>query len=281
MPVFKINLFFIVLLVFFWWFASGTHFLAAFSLVVMHELVHAIVAALKGFEISQIEILPFGGAAEYSGLLEMYPSVEMLVALAGPLSNMILLPLFYFLELDIFLKYSLVLALFNLVPLLPLDGGRVLRSILVRKRGFKRGTEAVVTFSRIGAVVLFLTGLVMIAVNYLSVVFIITAIFIYYAAFRENEQFYYRLLSYLVLRKNKPEDFDLKEIFARVVVKEFPVEELILQLSPEKYNVFYVVDGKYNIISVLSETSLLDAFFSLQESNLRLVDILEESDYEC
>ena len=281
MPVFKFNPWFVFLFMFLWWFVSGRQLLVAFSLVIIHELAHAVVARIKGFPIRKIEILPIGGAAEYTGFLEMYPSAEICVALAGPMLNLLLVPLLYFLQRELFLRYSLILAVFNLLPVLPLDGGRVVRAIFIRTRGFKLGMQTALKLSRGSCFILFVTGLLMIAVNYLSAIFVITAFFVYYSIRIEKEQFYFRLQGYLLCRKEKPHICCKETAVTRVVTGALFVEELAVQLSPEKYDIFYVVDQQYQIKTVLTETDLLEAFFSLEDRNLRLMDLMEDSEHEC
>ena len=124
-----------------------------FASLLAHELGHALVARREGMEIEGITLWLFGGVAKFKG---MFPTAgaEFRIAVAGPLVTLALGGFFVLLagvsglpaELDAvaaWLGYiNLLLLAFNLLPALPLDGGRVLRSALWRaKRDFAWATR--------------------------------------------------------------------------------------------------------------------------------------------
>lgn len=95
-----------------------------------HELGHAAALALTGVPIRQLR-LNVGGAVLETG--EMDYRREVLCALAGPITNLILTPLGRWFPM--FASLSLGLALFNLLPVSPLDGGRALRAAVLLRWG--------------------------------------------------------------------------------------------------------------------------------------------------
>jgi Zn-dependent protease/CBS domain-containing protein len=118
--------------------------LGLFMSVIFHEFCHSLVARRLGLPMKGITLFIFGGVAEMG---DEPPSakVEFWMAIAGPLSSLVLAGLFYLiylqsmagdwhLPLRAVLRYlayvNVLLAVFNLLPAFPLDGGRVLRSIL-------------------------------------------------------------------------------------------------------------------------------------------------------
>ena len=109
----------------------------------LHELGHIITAKLFKMRIEKIEILPCGFSASFfsynsSGFLKSFSMQELLVALAGPIVSLILALSFQYIDDTNFtivtkqeIVYSNILILiFNLLPLYPLDGGRILKNIL-------------------------------------------------------------------------------------------------------------------------------------------------------
>jgi Zn-dependent protease len=132
--------------------SGGTHLAMAlvataafFGSVLLHELGHAVQARREGIEIDGITLWLFGGVARFKGA---FPSAgaEFRVAVAGPLVSLALGVLFVLAALAsmpeavdavfAWLGYiNLTLLLFNLLPAFPLDGGRVLRSLLWRRTG--------------------------------------------------------------------------------------------------------------------------------------------------
>lgn len=135
-----------------------------FLSLLAHELSHAIVAQRNGVGIEGITLWLFGGVARMEGEASD-PGAELRIAGVGPLVSLLLSGAFFALAAllgavgstglvqDVFVwlgAINLALAVFNLVPAAPLDGGRILRSVLWRWRGDR--TSAAVTASRAGRV---------------------------------------------------------------------------------------------------------------------------------
>ena len=117
-----------------------------FASLLLHEFGHAALARREGMEIDGITLWLFGGVARFKG---MFPSAgaELRIALAGPLVSALLGGTFVGVAVAgglgtavdgvaAWLGYiNLILLAFNMLPALPLDGGRVLRALLWRARG--------------------------------------------------------------------------------------------------------------------------------------------------
>ena len=160
-------------------FLGAAAILILFVSIFLHEFAHAFVARREGIEVLEILLHPFGGLARLRREPDT-PQKEFRIAVAGPAAsfviafiflgfwfltgsaeNNILTPLFFILFL-----LNLLLAVFNLFPGYPLDGGRVLRAFLWR-RGTDLGEATVTTgkFGQIIAAALIVFGLVLILVS--------------------------------------------------------------------------------------------------------------------
>ena len=131
--------------------------LATFGCVLLHELGHALAARRFGIGTSDITLYPIGGVARLTRMPRA-PGVELLIALAGPAVNLAIAVGLYPLArgggefLADLLAVNLVLALFNLIPAFPMDGGRVLRALLGGWIGRARATSFAAAVGRTLAV---------------------------------------------------------------------------------------------------------------------------------
>ncbi len=164
---------------------------ALFALILWHELGHAFAARRCGLTINGIMLWPLGGECQLSGGIPT-PKTEIFVALAGPAAHLLLVlvaipALFLPQELGIIRVAALnwwvvavIILFFNLIPMFPLDGGRVLRAMLSFKLGDVNATKVAVRVSQGLAILLGITAL------YLGqTMLIVMAVFIFMNAEQE------------------------------------------------------------------------------------------------
>jgi Zn-dependent protease len=134
-----------------YWVKGALASLLLFASVAFHELAHSFVAKRYKMVIEHITLFIFGGVAQMKGE-PPHPEAEFRIAVAGPLSSFFLAAVFFYATLNTsggvralfayVAQINLVLALFNLIPGFPMDGGRVLRSFLwKRKKNFFYATQ--------------------------------------------------------------------------------------------------------------------------------------------
>jgi Zn-dependent protease len=130
----------------------------AFGSVLLHELGHAVMARRLHVHVSGIELSFFGGAAKMVDLPRS-ANQEIAIAAAGPIVSLALagagLGLGLVLHSGLLATIgwiNLVLAGFNLIPALPMDGGRILRALLSLRMSFVRATDVAVQVARVVAV---------------------------------------------------------------------------------------------------------------------------------
>ncbi len=133
--------------------------LGVFGSVALHELGHSVVARAKGGYIHEIVLYPFGGAAKISNIPKR-PWDEIMVALAGPAVSLLLALVFRQIELLYFLGYlNMMLFLFNILPVFPMDGGRVLRAALTIKKGRVNATRIAATVGKYFCILFVVIGI--------------------------------------------------------------------------------------------------------------------------
>lgn len=241
---------------------------ALFAIIVLHELGHALTARRFGIRTRDITLLPIGGVARLERMPED-PRQELAVALAGPAVNVVLAlvfcvalvlmgqPLF---PVDIgdlsilstnflrrLLYVNVILAVFNMLPAFPMDGGRVLRAFLAMKMDYVRATHIA---ANVGQIMAFIFGFIGLFTNPF-LVFI--ALFVWMGAAAESS---------IVQMKSGLGGIPV----SRVMITDFktlkpdePLAEAAESLLSGYQQDFPVVGGDEKILGLLTRARLVDA----------------------
>jgi len=175
-------------------------FLALFACVLLHEFGHAFAARAFGIQTADITLLPIGGVARLNRIPEE-PWQELVVAVAGPLVNVVIATVLVFVVheaaplnqlesienpriemLARLASWNIVLVLFNLIPAFPMDGGRVLRALLAMVMPYSRATWIA---ARIGQALAICLAVYFIFGPSRDPILIFIALFIFYGARQE------------------------------------------------------------------------------------------------
>jgi len=172
---------------------------AIFACVVLHEFGHILTARQFGIVSPEVTLLPIGGVADMNRMPDK-PYQELLIAVAGPMVNVVIAIVLLMLSgafnfgdaaqisdpsismVERLAATNLFLAIFNLIPAFPMDGGRVLRAALAMWLGQGKATRIA---AQIGQGFAFLLGFVGLASGHPMLLFI--AIFVYIAAAGEAQ----------------------------------------------------------------------------------------------
>lgn len=151
------------------WYAAM--FAAFFVCVTLHELGHSFTALRLGIGVRRILLMPIGGMAEFVEIPRQ-PGQEFLITVAGPAVNFVIAALLW-LALgaptsgvfateypatftgfaQMLLTWNLLMGTFNLLPIFPMDGGRIVRAGLARVLPYLRATFIAVTLGKLLAVI--------------------------------------------------------------------------------------------------------------------------------
>ena len=245
---------------------SGLEFLLLlFLCVLLHEFGHIFTARAFGVSTPDVILLPIGGVSRLERIPEQ-PSEEFLIAIAGPAVNVVIAALLVVVGgaslqldrlvaldsastsmLDRLAAVNVFLAVFNLIPAFPMDGGRVLRALLASRFGYVRATEVA---AAIGQWVAFLLGFLGLFGNPLL---IFIAIFVYLAASSEAH-----LVAIRAMSQGVPVTAAMMTQFATLTPDEH-VDAAVEVLLRTSQGEFPVVDGARRPVGVLARNDLIRA----------------------
>ncbi len=239
--------------------------LAIFACVFLHELGHALAARHYGIQTQDITILPIGGLARLQNLPED-PKQELVVALAGPAVNVVIAACLFIMisilpfsqeNFDVMTIDSrtflytlffanLILALFNLIPAFPMDGGRVLRALLSFRLSWVKATRIAASVGQVLAIFFVVIGL------FYNPILLLIGFFIFLgaqaeASFSEKRSLMQGFHVYDVIMKD----------FRTVSVEDELTDAVELLLNGQS-TVFLVLEGDH-VAGTLSKNEIIKA----------------------
>lgn len=236
--------------------------LAVFLCVTLHEFGHALMAKRFNFKTKYITLLPIGGLAQMEKLPDD-PKQELLVAIAGPMVNVVLAIILGFVVSDFsmevenlmtigshnFLVYlvtvNIVLAVFNMIPAFPMDGGRVLRALLSFKFKREKATQIAASLGQFIAILFVFLGL------FYNPFLVLIGIFIFLGAQAENS---------MVQTQSVLKGFTVKDVmmtdFSKLQASD-PLSKATQSLLDSQNTDFVIMDDNDQFVGILSRNELI------------------------
>jgi stage IV sporulation protein FB len=242
--------------------------LLLFACVLAHEFGHILTARAFGVPTPDVTLLPIGGVARLARIPEE-PRQEFLIAIAGPLVNVAIAVVLLLLGAhlnprdlaamessrislaDRLAEVNLFLAVFNMIPAFPMDGGRVLRALLSIKLGHVRATEIAATIGQLVAFGLGFLGL------FGNPLLIFIAIFVYLAASSEAH-----LVAIRAMSRDVPVSAAMITKYATLTPDEH-IEAAINTLLHTSQSEFPVIDADRRLVGLLNRDGIIRALKTL------------------
>ena len=227
------------------WVLGAAAALGLFLGVLLHEFGHSLVAMRYGYDIESITLWLFGGVARFTEIPEDWRQ-ELTIAIAGPVVSVLVgvasyaafvavpsLPAAQFV-LGYLAVTNVALAVFNMLPGFPMDGGRVLRALLARTRPHARATQIAAEVGKVFAFLLGIFGL------FTNLFLIALAFFIYMGASSEAQQ---------TVLKAAFQDVTVRDIMTPRedldwVTEETSIAELMNRMFTERHTGYPVLRGE-------------------------------------
>ncbi|MBR5231901.1 MAG: hypothetical protein IKW00_06610 [Clostridia bacterium] len=260
-------LFFLLILALFF---GAADIAAAFLCVLfLHESAHFLCAVLMHLPITQLEITPFGGCMQIEQLDALPAGKSILLSAAGVLSNIAFALLafliagynrLYFPFLLYFIVFNLAMLLLNLLPVLPLDGGRILLALLSIRFDRRRVLKGALLGGRIFAVCLIVFGFISALSGQTHFSVVLLGFYLLYSAAIEEKTGESRYLAAFISRRVRFEKHRILPEQTFCAAASLPIFMLISHLKPGAYHTVQVLqDDTLSFLGVLREEDILSA----------------------
>ncbi len=236
--------------------------LATAIALILHELAHVLMGKILGVDTLKIEIMPFGGVS----LMESCKPWKMaIIAMAGPVCNALivlcLLPVVKYNPyqwLCVFLQANLVIAIFNLMPAFPLDGGRVLVCMLTPILGQTFAEKICSVFGMLLGLFLSASGIACaFYLGQINLSVLAVGMFLFLGAFRQGKPTPYHALINENAKKKQIHKRPLRD--QRIVMHmDMTAQQAMEKFHKGKYTTVTVVDHDLKFLGMLGEKEILD-----------------------
>ncbi|MBD8069347.1 M50 family metallopeptidase [Bacillus sp. PS06] len=248
-----------------------------FLIVFVHEMGHALCAHFFSWRIRRILLLPFGGVAEMEEHGNRPLKEEVLVIMAGPLQHVWLIAAGYGLfhlsiisqeTLELFIFQNIMICCFNLLPIWPLDGGKLLFALISWRYSFFKSHQIMLLVS-IMSLLLFIGGIILINPTQLNLWIIV--IFLVYSIGMEFKNRHFVLMRFLLERYYgkhrtismlKPLHVDEKE----------PIQK-VLWMFQRGYKHPIIIQRNGQLQPQIDENELLHAYFSEKKTTQSIGEV--------
>ncbi len=186
----------------------------------VHEIGHILAGIILKLKPKTLTLMPFGISVmfedyTYKKIIEIK---KIIIAIAGPLTNIFIATLMFFLNInnkEIIIYSNILIALFNLIPLYPLDGGRILKGIISLNYSKERTEEIINKISNI--VIIVLTSISSIIILYLENIGILfLLLYLWIIVIKENRKYNLKKRMYEILQKKKNNILTFNELNAKI-----------------------------------------------------------------
>lgn len=264
-----------------WFFDSLKVILIAYLSVFLHELAHYIAAKKLKIEISSMVIMPFGITIRIKNIFIKKPVYEILISVAGPLFSGIIAILACFIninfkaiDISFFIYANLAICIVNLLPVLPLDGGRILRATLTNQIGFLRAAKTSIRISRVIIVILALVAIFVLFVSKLNMSVVLIVSFLTFNMTLEHKYNTLIIMRQLANSPQKLKNEGIMPLRHLIALKSVKAKDLTANLSYNHFYIIEVVDEGVHCIGRITESELIEGMVKLG-SNADLSQILQ------
>ena len=238
-------------------------FLAA---LVIHEAAHATMSSALGVHVYSLEVLPFGCAANMESFAVINGGKEIAMALAGPLANIVGAAAVYVAGrvgyggefASAFFKSSIMLGAMNMLPALPLDGGRVIATLLSLGMPHMRAVKITAGVGVFASLAIIGGGVLTLVRGEMNPTMFMMGGFMLWSSIKYFRNATFEFMRSTTEKRSTVLKRGLVDIKSMAAHKNKRVGEVLSHMDSRKYNVIYVLDDKMEIVGQLTESQLMN-----------------------
>lgn len=267
----------VLLLIFFALLFDFANFLLLTYLVVfIHETAHALTAVLLKVKLDKIEIMPFGVTIAIHGTHIKKPIHEIIIAAAGPICSGVLAFLCYRLNLGSFMvTANTAIALINIIPALPLDGGRILKAVLTERWGYVKAFNFTLKITKICAVIMSVVGVVLLFYTKFNFSLILIGAFLIVNTITEQRGSTHIMMTEILRSREKLSNGCAERSGVIAISADEPARKALKLLSYNRYYIINIIDSDMKILGTITETQLIEQLVEkgIRTKAVKMVDL--------
>lgn len=153
----KIHFYLFVFMSYMFFIGKIEMFMIFYISILLHEIAHIVVALLLKVDVVELNLMPVGVSAIYSNKISS--KKEVIISIAGPIMSLILAAY----SKDSFISsVNIIIMILNLIPIYPLDGGRIQKNYFIHKYRYKKGIKISQMVSDLFLIILFVLSIILI-----------------------------------------------------------------------------------------------------------------------
>lgn len=237
-----------------------------YIIVLIHELAHFLIAKRLGVAGDKLVIMPFGVTMQLKNSTVTNPQDELIIAVAGPISNVIMAFVSLLLYKQNLLAYESAyyllmvntgIAIINSVPAMPLDGGRMLKAYLTLQMGYIKAYNLTMLITKITAIIMILGGIALLFVTGFNFSFFMIGAFLIANTLSEQRGKKMIMMREILYSRQKLEEVGCENCGVITLMSCAPAKKVLNSLTYNKYYLINIVNNDMEVLGTVTETKLI------------------------
>ena len=238
----------------------------SYSSIFLHELAHLVAATCIGLRCSHIVMYPFGVNLKLKNSIVYSLTDEIILYISGPLTNAILsLVSAFFMNngplWPVFYWNNLTLFLFNLLPIMPMDGGIILNKIISRRFGARAGERIMRYISIVMIVIIAASEAFLIIISKFNFSLVFICVFLIGNIFTSKEKYHLDYAKEIMYYKQK-DNFKIKKIKGILIKNDADYKDVVKNFSMGSTYIIFKEDKCGRIDEILTERQIIENIMS-------------------